>query len=442
MSGRTVVVGAGLSGLAAAHALAERGGDVVVLEAAPRAGGVVRTERRGGFLLELGPNTVRPTPELMRLISQLGLSGEVGFADPRAPRYVDFAGRLHALPGSPGALLASRLLTPAGKLRLLLEPFVRRGGIEGESVRDFVTRRLGEEAAERLVEPFVGGVFAGDASRLAIESAFPLLSRLERDHGSLLRGMLASARPRQPGPRLPKGLLSFREGLSMLPAALARRLGAALRTACGPVSFSPRAGRWIVADSRAEFEADRVILAVPADAASALVRGFAPDAARALDGIPYPPLAVLHLAWPESALLRPLEGFGHLVAPSPTRRILGAVWSSSLFPGRAPAGQVLLTVFVGGRRDPEALALNDGELVALAARDLESEGLVRGVPEPILVTRWPRAIPQYEGGHAQRLAVLAETERRLPGLRFAGNYRGGIAVGDVIREGLAAAESA
>jgi protoporphyrinogen/coproporphyrinogen III oxidase len=147
---------------------------------------------------------------------------------------------------------------------------------------------------------------------------------------------------------------------------------------------------------------------------------------------------VLHLAWAEASLPRPLTGFGHLVAASAGRRILGAVWSSSLFPGRAPAGRILLTAFLGGSRDPRALELSDAELVAAAARDLEEEGLVRGAPEPVLVTRWPRAIPQYERGHAARMETLTETERRFPGLRLTGNYRGGVSVVDVLRSGLAA----
>src|SRR5262249_3222592 len=151
---------------------------------------------------------------------------------------------------------------------------------------------------------------------------------------------------------------------------------------------------------------------------------------------------VLHLAWENGALRRPLSGFGHLVAPSADRRILGAVWSSSLFPNRAPAGRSLLTVFLGGSRDPRAPALPDDELVAIAARDLAAEGLVAGVPEPVRITRWERAIPQYELGHAQRVAALEEAERRWPALQFRGNYRGGVSVGDVVRQGLAACAGA
>ena len=440
MSARTIVVGAGLSGLAAAHALARRGEDVLVLEASERPGGVVRTERSGGFLLEAGPNTVRPSAELWGLIDELGLSSEVLLADPRSPRFIDFGGALHPVPMSPLGFAGSRLLSTAGKLRLLVEPFVSRGTGDEESVGDFVARRLGAQVAERLVDPFVGGIFAGTAASLSVSAAFPALHRWEREHGSLLAGAIAErvrtrSKPERPGP---KGLVSFREGLETLPRALARSLEPALRCGVSVRAVAPRGARWTVPTGGEEFDSDRVILATPAYGASALVSAFAPDAARALASVSHPPLAVLHLAWAEASLPRPLTGFGHLVAPSARRRILGAVWSSSLFPGRAPSGRALLTVFLGGSRDPRALELSDGALVAAAARDLEDEGLVRGSPEPVLVTRWPRAIPQYERGHAARMQALAEAERRFPGLRLAGNYRGGVSVVDVLRSGLAA----
>lgn len=342
---------------------------------------------------------------------------------------------------SPGALLATRLLSLSGKLRLAAEPFVRRSEGGPESVRDFVARRLGPEVAERLVEPFVGGVFAGDAARLSAPDAFPSLWQWEREKGSLLSGAIAAGRARRaqpPGPRL-KGLLSFRDGLETLPRALARALGSAFVPRCAAEEIAPRAGGWVVRTPAGGVEADRVVVAAPAQAASALVAAFAPEAARALSAIPHPPLAVLHLAFAEDALRGRLQGFGHLVAPDPNRRILGAVWSSSLFRGRAPAGHALLTVFLGGSRDPRALELSDAGLVDAAARDLASEGLARGAPEAVLVTRWQRAIPQYEAGHGERIAALVDAERRWPGLRFVGNYRGGVSVGDVIRQAEAAA---
>ncbi len=438
MNPPTVVVGAGLSGLAAAWALSNAGADVLVLESSDRPGGVVRSEKREGFLLETGPNTVRPTPELSRLIETLGLDGEVLRADSRAKRYVDFEGELHAVPMSPGQLLSTRLLSTGAKLRLLGEPFRRAAPVSDESVRDFVARRLGPEVADRLVEPFVAGIFAGNAGKISVSAAFPILTRAERDHGSLFGAILASSRSKRSGSAAPKGLLSFREGLETLPRALASKLGSRFQAETAVQSISPRADGWTVRTGAGELDADRVVLAVPAPKAAELVAGFAPEAASALAGIPHPPVAVLHLAWPESALPRPLEGFGHLVCNGPGRRILGAVWSSSLFPGRAPAGQALMTVFMAGARDPGAIKLSDHELTELAARDLASQGLVRGAGRALLVTRLRHAIPQYERGHEQRIAELAGAEARWPGLHFLGNYRGGVSVGDVVRAGIEA----
>ena len=443
MSGRAIVVGAGLSGLTAAWALARRGGEVEVLEASDRPGGVVRSERRDGFLLELGPNTVRPTGPIWNLVSTLGLAGEALRADPRAPRYVDYGGELHPLPRGPVSFLGSRLLSASGKWRLVTEPFRRCAFVDDESVADFVRRRLGPEAAERIVEPFVSGIFAGDANRLSVAAAFPRLVRWERERGSLVLGAIADRRRTAPtAVKPPTGLLSFRGGLEALPRAIAAALGRAFRPGAAVTEVAPESGGgWSVAAGNARLHADRLLLAVPAHAAARLVESFAPDAAAALAAIPHPPLAVLHLSWPAAALLRPLDGFGHLVCPGPARRILGAVWSSSLFPGRAPAGRALLTVFLGGTRDPAAPSLSDDALTDLAARDLRAQGIVRDDPERVLVTRWEKAVPQYERGHERRMAALAAAEARWPGLTFLGSYRGGVSVGDVVASGFDATAS-
>lgn len=438
---RTIVIGGGMAGLVAAHTRASAGEEVVLLEASAEPGGVVRSVRRDGYLLEAGPNTVRPTPELMDLVTRLGLESEVRIADPALPRYIDFAGRLHELAASPLALLTTGLLSLGGKARLLTEPFRRSPAPPGESVRDFFARRLGPEVADRLVTPFVSGIFAGDASALSAEAAFPSLFRWDRDHGSLVVGAVreARSRPKAPRPPRPRGLLSFRDGLATLPRALARTLGPSFRPNSAVTSVSPSGSgfRLTVGTSHGDLEADRVILATDAAAAARLVRPFEPEAADALDAIPYPPLAVLHLSLPEAALRRPLVGFGHLVVPDPSRRILGAVWSSSLFPDRAPEGRALLTVFLGGARDPKAASLSDEALLEVAGRDLSAQGLSSQPPDLVLLTRWPRAIPQYTSGHGSRIGALERAETRSPGLRFIGNYRGGISVGDVVKSALA-----
>jgi oxygen-dependent protoporphyrinogen oxidase len=435
--GRAIVVGAGMSGLVRARALAERGEDVLLLETLGRPGGAVRTERRDGFLLELGPNTVRPTAELWSLIGALGLREETLLADPRLPRYVDWNGKLCALPMSPGALARTPLLSARGKLRLLAEPFAPRGGGSEESVHAFFCRRLGSEVADRFIEPFVGGIFAGSSRELSIAAAFPRLARWDRDHGSLLFGALAE-RWRAPRDRsVPRGLLSFREGLETLPKAIASGLGKRLEPETRVEDAVPLpGGRWRLSTSRGELEADRVVLASPAWEAARVVRSFAPEAADALAGIPHPFLAVVHLGVSLSSLPGPLHGFGHLVVPQAGRRILGAVWSSSLFSGRAPEGQALITVFLGGARDPEAAKLSDGELAAIAAKEVAAALESRQEPGTVSITRYARSIPQYTAGHDARMKTLEQAEARWPGLTFLGNYRGGVAVGDVVSQAI------
>jgi oxygen-dependent protoporphyrinogen oxidase len=433
----TAVVGGGLSGLVRARALAARGEQVLLFEESRDPGGVVRTEKRDGFLLELGPNSVRPTPELWGLVCELGLESEALLADPRMPRFIDFGGRLHPVPMSPGGLVGTKLLSGRGKLRLLAEPFVRRGDPAAETVEEFFTRRLGPEVAERLVAPFVSGIWGGRADRLSVAQAFPSLARWEVGSGSIVRGGISAMRSRpKNAPRGKRGLLSFREGLATLPRRLADELGPRAHLGRRVDSLARSGDGWNLSVAGQEIRADRVCVAAPAREAARIVDAIAPEAAEALRAIPHAPLVVLHAAAPAPLLL---EGFGHLVVPGPGRRILGAIWSSSLFPGRAPEGRALYTVFLGGAGDPAAAELADGALVDIASKDFAAVGLPPSL-EPVRVTRHSGAIPQYDLGHGARMDTLADTERRSPGLSFIGSYRGGISVGDVVRSALSLAD--
>lgn len=428
----TAVVGAGLSGLVRAHALSKAGEEVVVFEGAEEPGGVVRSERVDGFLLELGPNTVRRTPEIASLVEELGLSSAVLLADSRLPRFIEFRGRLHGLRLGP-FILATPLLSLRGKLRALGEPLVRSRSRGTESAAEFFERRLGREVAERLIAPFVSGVWAGDAAQLSAAEAFPTAVRWEAEHGSLLRGALAARRAARTSST---GLLSFRDGLQVLPLGLAAALGPRLNVRCPVRRITPLdSGGWRIDTDRGARDASRVVLATPARETARLLEPFEPEAAAALEEIPHPPLAVLHLAVRREAASAPLAGFGHLVVPDPTghRRILGAVWSSCLFADRAPEGQVLFTVFAGGTRDPGIVSLPDDALARVAARDLSEALHLTEPPRLVLATRYPRALPQYGLRHAFRMAALDGAERRRPGLVLLGSYRGGVSVGDVIR---------
>ncbi len=437
-----IVVGGGISGLAAAWRLQQQGLHVVLLEAAARAGGTIGSTRENGCLIESGPgSTLDTTPLLARLLEELGIAGERVAPPPAARnRYILRGGRLHALPMSALAFLATPLFSATGKLRLLREPFVGRAPAEREeSVAAFVRRRLGAEFLDYAINPFVAGVYAGDPETLSIRAAFPRLYELERKYGGLIRGQILGAWGRARNPdksRHMAPMLSFREGMQTLPDAIARRLDH-LRPGCEVVSVAPRDdGFDVVVGSGAGAglrRARAVLLATPAQAAARLVAPVAAQAAAALAGIPYPPVAVAVLAYRRAAMRHALDGFGFLVPQREQRRILGSIFSSTLFENRAPHDQVLLTTFVGGMRQPELAQLAADEIAAVAQKELA--GLL-GAPRRALwtrVIRWPRAIPQYTLGHLDRIACVEQAERNLPGLYFCANYRGGIAVGDCIR---------
>jgi oxygen-dependent protoporphyrinogen oxidase len=438
------VVGGGVAGLAAAHRLvagvrgAGRSLDLAVLEAAPRAGGHAWTTREQGFLVEAGPNAWLARSEdrhLAELVRELGLeSRRISASAVARRRYVFLRGRLQRAPDSPFSLLASGALSWSAKLRILLEPWSRpaRRGVE-ETVHAFARRHFGAEAAENLVDAAVAGVTAGDSRRLSAEASFPRLVEMERDHGSLIRASMA--RRRRDRPRL----TSFDGGMGTLIEALGSRLGDALRFSC-PVRRVARATHgWALAlENGQTLRAAHVILAVPAHQAATLLRDFDSRLADSLDAFPFAGLAVVALAYREADVPRALDGYGYLVAPSEKLRTLGAVWESSLFAGRAPAGAVLLRVMLGGVRHPEMAALDEAELVFWARREL---AIVLGITQSPLsawVRRWPRAIAQYEVGHLARVAEVRARIAHHPGLELCGSSFGGMSFVSAVASGAEA----
>ena len=437
-----IVVGAGISGLASAWGIQQQGGRVLVLEAGSRPGGCIATTRERGCLLESGPNSaLETTPLINRLLEALDIAGARIAANPDARnRYVLREGRLRAVPLSPFAFLTTALFSTGAKLGLLREPFVARGAADAEeTVAAFVRRRLGGEFLDYAVNPFVGGVYAGDPETLSVSAALPRLHRLEQEHGSLIRGQLLGARARARDPEQSKhsaAIFAFRDGMQTLTDAIARRLPQLeLGTRVVGVTAGDRC-YVINADStgaRREFRARAVLLAVPAYAAAGLVASIAPRAATALAEIPYPPVAVAHSAYRRSAIAHPLDGFGILVPERERRQILGTIFSSSLFEHRAPRDLALLTTFLGGMRQPELAQLGEEAIARIAEADNAALLGIAGRAEFVKVTRWARAIPQYTLGHSVRIAQLDAAERMFPGLFFCANYRGGVAIGDCIK---------
>jgi protoporphyrinogen/coproporphyrinogen III oxidase len=434
----TIILGAGLSGLTTAYHLTKQGYRVLVLERNDRPGGAVLSRSFDEFLCEGGPNSLQESPEFMNLVAALGLKERVLFGDPKSPRFVYWNHKLIPVPLTPPAFVTSSLISPLGKLKAALEPFMPKGNPD-ESIAQFVERRLGSEILVKLVAPFISGVYAGNPSELSIAAALPRLKALEDEHGSLIRSLLKGSKKKK-GPSPIKRLCSFKDGLAELPYALARSLGQAVQYQSQVQGLERSQDdngfyRIHLEDGRS-YEAKTVVCTSPAYVASTLLADFCPSAAQELKQIVYPAVATVCVAYPNAAFSSTSPspcstgGFGHLIPREQGVRSLGGIWNSSLFPGRAPEGWQILTCFIGGTTDPEAQHLSEEALFQIAHRDLQTVLGVTGDAKNVSLTLWKKAIPQYGIGHKERIAkILGETEQ-LPGFYLAANYIDGVALGD------------
>jgi protoporphyrinogen/coproporphyrinogen III oxidase len=440
-----LVVGGGISGLVCAYALRKSGIDAQLVEASPRPGGVIHSVTRDGFRLELGPQSFSSTPALRDLCADLGISNDLLEAPPRAPRYVLIDGKLQPVPLSPPALLISSLIDGSTKWALLRDLLGKTIPPDAdESVAAFVRRKFSPQLLDRLAGPFVSGIYAGDPERISVRSAFPQLHEAEKAAGSIVRGMLRVAKSTK-GPREHATLQSFREGNETLIRALANKLGAALLTQTSVSQISRQNdGSFAVQLERKHggesVSAQSLVLATPTKVAGKLLSGLDSSFERALGPIDYAAVAVVSLGYRQNDIGHSLNGFGFLVPRSAGLRVLGCVWNSSLFPGRAPDGHALLTSFVGGATDLAASKLKPEELASLVHREISPLLSISSSPVFSNVTVWPRALPQYNLGHSDRLAAVAKACFRFPGLWLTGNYLRGPAIGSCVDHALAVAE--
>jgi oxygen-dependent protoporphyrinogen oxidase len=441
---KVAVVGAGISGLTTAFHLIEhaqragRGLELTVIEADAHAGGNARTLHDSGFVVETGPNGFLARPgetQALDLVRALGLESRLQEARPASRRrFVLHGGRLHRAPDSPVTLLSTRALSPGGKLRLMMEPWARRAepGAE-ETVFDFACRRVGREAAERLVDAAVSGISAGDSRRLSAPAAFPLMIEMEREHGSLVRAMIAR---RKLGV---SRLLTLEGGVQTLVDALATRLGTSLRTGSPVRAIGRIAAGWRVALAGGGLvEADQVVLATQAHRAAELLAAHDPSLAELLSAIPFAGLAMVALAYRE-ADTGPLPGYGYLVARAEQMATMGVVWESSLFEGRAPHGTTLVRAMLGGVRRPDIAERTESELVEIARSEIAQGMGVNAAPIKTWVRRFPSAIAQFEIGHAARVAAARARADTHPGLTLCGTSYDRASFAGAVEAGLTAA---
>jgi len=445
---RIAVIGGGAAGLLAAVQLLELGAEPVLLEASPATGGVIRTIRRDGWIAEAGANSIaEPAAEVRALLDAAGLgSRTVRTSSANARRFLVHQGRLVAVPSSVGELVSWPVLSAAGRMRLLKEPFIKAASANAEETVDaFVRRRLGDEMAARVFDPLIGGSTGGDPSALLVRYVLPRLLEWEQLGGSLLKGaMRAGMDARRRAGRAsatPRGHWSCPDGLAEVPTHLTALLGSRVRTGVRVVAIAPAPGGFDVTDACGQRERfGAVVCAVPARAYESMhFESLDAGALAELAAMPHASVATISLGFRRADVEHALDGAGALAPFCEQRLILSTLFASSLFPGRAPEGHVLLTSSVGGVRRPELAALPEGELVALVQKELAALLGVRGKPRFQLVTRWAESQPQAVVGHTTRLAAVDTLEQASPGLVFAGAWRDGLPLADVMRGGIAAA---
>jgi oxygen-dependent protoporphyrinogen oxidase len=454
------IIGAGITGLTAAFYLKRQGVPVTVYEAGGRVGGVIQSIRKDGFLAEFGPNTILETsPKIAQLVRAAGLEARKLATDPKAEaRYVVRYGRPIEMPGSPLGFFSTPLFTAKAKLAVLREPFIkpRRDGVE-ESIGQFVVRRFNQEFLDHAIDALVAGIYAGDPHKLSLPHAFPKLKALEDNYGSMIKGQIFGARDRKKSGEVAKdraAKFSFDEGLQVLPDTLAAQLGDDVKLNTPVTKLTQTSDGWRVTTAAGEVEHSAVIYCgtahrlaklgietgragspLPADGAHGVTRPT-----ETFSEISYPPVASVVLGFRREDVAHSCAGFGMLIPKIEGFKILGTIFSSALFPNRAPAGQLNLTSYIGGARYPELAALPPDQLVELVLADLRGLLGVRGQPTFVHTAFWPKAIPQYNVGYGKYRDLLNDIEAKSPNLFFAGHYRDGVSLGDSIVSGVNIAE--
>jgi oxygen-dependent protoporphyrinogen oxidase len=438
------IIGAGITGLTTAFYLKRKGVPVMVYENSNRVGGVIQSLRKKGYLAEFGPNTLLETsPKISQLLRDSELqSRRLDTTAGAGARFVVRYKRPIEMPGSPLGFLSTDLFSFKAKLAVLREPFIsaRRDGME-ESIGQFVVRRFNQEFLDHAIDALVSGIYAGDPNMLSVTHAFPKLKALEDHYGSMIKGQIFGARERKKRgevakDRAPK--FSFDEGLQVLPDTLAAKLGDAVKLSTPVTKLTRSADDWVVATSSGEARHSAVIYCGTAFKLAELkIDGIDLSA---FSEVRHPPVASVVLGFRREDVAHSCNGFGMLIPKIEGFKSLGTIFSSALFPNRAPAGHLTLTTYVGGERYPELASLPQDKLVSLVCEDLRISLGVRGQPTFQHVVVYPRAIPQYNVGYGRFKEILTKIETDQSGLFFAGHFRDGVSLSDSIVSGINMAE--
>lgn len=443
MNKKIIVIGAGISGLTTAYLLSKKGYDVTIIEKNISVGGSIESVIENGFLFDRGPNSaLETTPVIGQLIRELELEHELLYASKQAnKRYILRDNKLHSLPTSPQGLIKTKLFSGKAKLRLMAEPFIGRSN-DGyyQSLAEFVKRRLGQEFLDYAINPFVAGVYAGRPEDLSVKSAFPKLYALEEKYGGLIIGTIRSIRERKKRAEVAKQsakMLSFKSGMIVLPKAIEKYFGNNILLSSEVTSVDKTQNGFSVSyqqnGTTNKIDCDAVLSTIPVYAASNIFTKFDKEFKAHADAIYYPPVLVYYLVYDKKNIKQVLDGFGFLIPAKENKSFLGALWSSIIFSDRSDESKAAFTLFIGGSRNPGFVNEERASILKKARKEFEE--LMGITAEPIFTSErfWEKAIPQYNLGYIEHERFFDDFEKRNPGLFISGNFRGGISVGDCVK---------
>jgi oxygen-dependent protoporphyrinogen oxidase len=438
-----VIIGAGISGLTTAYWLNKNDYKITVLESKKEAGGAMETIIEDGFLIDSGPNSgLETTPLIRQLVDEVGLANEMIYANESSnKRYIYRNCELHPLPTSASAFITTKLFSTKAKFRMMAEPFIGKSD-DGyyQSMAQFVKRRLGQEFLDYAIDPFVSGVFAGDPYKLSVKSAFPKLYRLEEVYGGLVKGMIKGARERKKRAEQSKQsakMFSFINGMQSFPKAIADKLKDKIQYESRVQSVERRVNDWIVKYEQngdvKEIKTDFVLSTIPVHSASQIFSNLDFEFEKHSRAIYYPPVMVLFIGFNKKDILRKLDGFGFLIPSKEKKSFLGAIWSSTIFPNRCNNDNAAFTLFIGGARSPYLFDLEKEKLIGKVLQEFKQIMNISNEPLFIKDRMWNNAIPQYNIGYIEHENYFDKFEKDNPGILIGGNYRGGISVGDCVK---------
>ena len=438
---RVAIIGGGISGLAALHFIKNRqpeSYEVTLYEKDDRPGGTIGTDRENGFISDWGPNGfLDKIPLTLRMVSELGIENLLERAAPKAERrFIYRNNKLNEIHAHPLKFMRSGILSVPGRLRLVLEPFItQKKDDSDETIFDFARRRIGREAAENMIGPMVSGIFGGDAKKLSLISCFPVMVEMEKEYGSLFKALVAKKRAgKKASAAGPAGrLTSFKNGLYTLIEVMQNKYKSHIKTGYTVTGVDRLEGAYKITFKNHEPQLfDVVICAAPTWTAADMFKNMNKDLSELLESIPYASISVVCSGFRREDITHDLAGFGFLIPRGQDKRILGSIWTSSIFKNRSPDGMVQFRTMIGGDTDPGAVNLSDDVLKAMVADELSSIIGITGQPAYTKIFRYERGIPQFVTGHPKKMARLERLQAQFPGLYFTGNAYEGVGLNDCV----------